>query len=72
MVTFTDRELESLVSLRDNWSRLYWNELVRLLQESDDASDSAMSFGTRAAAFTRAGPGSGSGNNTSLAMFSKP
>ena len=33
MVIFTDRELELLVTLRDNWDRLYRNELARLLQE---------------------------------------
>jgi hypothetical protein len=33
MVIFTDRELELLVTLRDDWDRLYRNELARLLQE---------------------------------------
>jgi hypothetical protein len=33
MVIFTDRELAFLVTLRDNWERLYRNELARLLQE---------------------------------------
>jgi hypothetical protein len=33
MVIFTDRELAFLVALRDNWERLYRNELARLLQE---------------------------------------
>ena len=33
MVIFTDRELEILAMLRDNWERLYRNELARLLQE---------------------------------------
>jgi hypothetical protein len=33
MVIFTDRELELLVTLRDNWERLYRAELARLLQE---------------------------------------
>ena len=33
MVIFTDRELEILVTLSDNWERLYRNELARLLKE---------------------------------------
>ena len=33
MVIFTDRELEFLVTLSDNWERLYRNELARLLKE---------------------------------------
>lgn len=33
MVIFTDRELEFLVMLSDNWERLYRNELARLLME---------------------------------------
>jgi len=33
MVILTDRELEIWATLRDNWERLYRNELVRLLQE---------------------------------------
>jgi len=33
MVIFTDRELELLVTLRDDWERLYRNELARLLKE---------------------------------------
>ena len=33
MVIFTDRELEFLVTFRDNWERLYRNELSRLLME---------------------------------------
>ena len=33
MVFLTDRELELLLMLRDNWERLYRNELARLLQE---------------------------------------
>ena len=33
MVIFTDRELELLVTLRDDWERLYRNELARLLME---------------------------------------
>jgi hypothetical protein len=33
MVILTDRELELLVTLRDDWERLYRNELARLLQE---------------------------------------
>jgi hypothetical protein len=33
MVIFTDRELAFLATLKDNWERLYRNELARLLQE---------------------------------------
>jgi hypothetical protein len=33
MVIFTDREHELLAALRDNWERLYRNELARLLTE---------------------------------------
>jgi hypothetical protein len=33
MVIFTDRELEFLATLSDNWERLYRNELARLLKE---------------------------------------
>jgi hypothetical protein len=33
MVIFTDRELELLATLRDNWEWLYRNELARLLKE---------------------------------------
>ena len=33
MVIFTDRELELLATSRDNWDRLYRNELARLLKE---------------------------------------
>ena len=33
MVIFTDRELALLATLRDNWERLYRNELARLLKE---------------------------------------
>lgn len=33
MVILTDRELELLVTLRDDWERLYRNELARLLKE---------------------------------------
>jgi hypothetical protein len=33
MVIFTDRELELLAALRDNWDRLYRTELARLLKE---------------------------------------
>jgi len=33
MVIFTDRELQLLAKLRDNWERLYRNELARLLKE---------------------------------------
>jgi hypothetical protein len=36
---FTARELEFLVSLRTDWSRLYWNELARLLNEDDGPRD---------------------------------
>jgi hypothetical protein len=32
---FTAHELEFLASLRTDWSRLYWNELARLLKEDD-------------------------------------
>lgn len=35
MSIFTARELEFLASLRTDWSRLYWNELARLLKEDD-------------------------------------
>jgi hypothetical protein len=38
MSILTGRELEFLASLRTGWSRLYWNELARLLKEDDDAS----------------------------------
>ena len=33
MVIFTDRELELLATLRDNWAQLYRTELARLLNE---------------------------------------
>ena len=33
MVIFTDRELAFLATLKDDWERLYRNELARLLQE---------------------------------------
>jgi len=33
MVIFTDRELAFLATLKDNWERLYRNELARLLKE---------------------------------------
>jgi hypothetical protein len=39
MSILTGRELEFLASLRTDWSRLYWNELARLLKEDDDASE---------------------------------
>jgi hypothetical protein len=39
MVIFTDRELELLATLRDNWERLYRNELARLLQEEAERRD---------------------------------
>jgi hypothetical protein len=39
MVIFTDRELELLATLRDNWERLYRNELARLLQEEAERGD---------------------------------
>jgi hypothetical protein len=35
MSIFTDRELEFLYSLNMSWSRLYCNELARLLKEDD-------------------------------------
>jgi hypothetical protein len=38
MSILTGRELEFLASLRTSWSRLYWNELARLLKEDDDTS----------------------------------
>jgi hypothetical protein len=39
MSILTNRELEFLASLRTDWRRLYWNELVRLLKEDDDPND---------------------------------
>jgi hypothetical protein len=33
MLILTDRELEFLASFKTNWSRLYGNELARLLKE---------------------------------------
>jgi hypothetical protein len=36
MVIFTDRELELLATLRDNWERLYQAELARLLKEEGE------------------------------------
>jgi hypothetical protein len=33
MVILTERELEVLATLRDNWERLYRNELARLQKE---------------------------------------
>ena len=35
MWPLTDREVEFLASLRISWSRLYLNELARLLKEDD-------------------------------------
>jgi hypothetical protein len=29
----TEREIEFLASLRNSWSRLYWTEFARLVQE---------------------------------------
>jgi hypothetical protein len=39
MMIFTDRDLESLSSLKANWERLYRDELARLLNEADNADD---------------------------------
>jgi hypothetical protein len=39
MAIFTDHELEFLTSLNTSWRRLYWKELVRLLNEDDSRSD---------------------------------
>jgi hypothetical protein len=39
MSILTDRELEFLASLRLDWRRFYWNELVRLLREDDNRFD---------------------------------
>jgi hypothetical protein len=39
MSILTDRELEFLASLRLDWRRFYWNELVRLLKEGDNRFD---------------------------------
>jgi hypothetical protein len=39
MSILTDRELEFLASLRTSWSRLYWDELARLLKEDDNPCD---------------------------------
>jgi hypothetical protein len=39
MSILTGRELEFLASLRISWSRLYWNELARLLREDDNPCD---------------------------------
>jgi hypothetical protein len=39
MSILTDRELEFLASLRISWRRFYWNELIRLLKEDDNALD---------------------------------
>ena len=49
MSILTGRELEFLVSLRTNWNRLYWNELVRLLREDDGWSDAKPPASPRAA-----------------------
>jgi hypothetical protein len=35
----TGRELEFLGSLSASWSRLYWNELARLLKEDHNPRD---------------------------------
>ncbi|SHH08117.1 hypothetical protein SAMN05444169_5637 [Bradyrhizobium erythrophlei] len=39
MSILTARELEFLASLRTSWSRLYWNELARLLEEDHTPCD---------------------------------
>jgi hypothetical protein len=39
MSILTNRELDFLASLRTSWSRLYWNELARLLKEDDNPCD---------------------------------
>jgi hypothetical protein len=39
MSIFTGRELEFLSSLNASWSRLYYNELARLLHKDDDRCD---------------------------------
>jgi hypothetical protein len=61
MVIFTDRELEFLVTLRDNWERLYRNELSRLLMEEAERRGRfdvkrMRSRGTGNAAMERADP----------------
>jgi hypothetical protein len=42
MSILTGRELEFLASLRISWSRLYWNELARLLREDDNPGDARL------------------------------
>ena len=39
MSILTGRELEFLTSLNGNWTRLYHNELARLLHKVDDRCD---------------------------------
>jgi hypothetical protein len=39
MSILTDREIEFIASLRMNWRRFYWNELVRLLKEDSTPVD---------------------------------
>ena len=39
MSILTSRELEFLVHLNTGWTRLYRNELVRLLKENDSRCD---------------------------------
>jgi hypothetical protein len=39
MSILTGRELEFLASLNISWSRLYWNELSRLLKEENTRGD---------------------------------
>jgi hypothetical protein len=39
MSILTGRELEFLASLNGNWTRLYRNELARLLHKVDDPCD---------------------------------
>jgi len=36
MSIITERELEFLASLKQRWTRLYFNELARLLRELDE------------------------------------
>ena len=47
MSIFTARELEFLASLRTDWSRLYWNELARLLKEDDGPRAAEPEFRSR-------------------------
>jgi hypothetical protein len=42
MSLLTGCELEFLASLRTSWSRLYWNELARLLKEDDKRGAAAI------------------------------